>query len=630
MANELIRLLFAYFLIFVAPGIIVCSYLSKDRFNIADKVFLAPVLGASCSVLFGSLLSLTGIRITERLVIIAYVGLLIPIAVICFRNVRSAMAERGRIFGHVSTANLRDGIRENWHYLVLAFLVALGIIAKVAPGLQAIVPPLHDPSAHAIWAKSILDTGYITYFYSSGLHLLTVFSTMLSGVEIPKHLIYITNFFNAYVGVGFFLLILKVFKDRFWAVIAAAMFTFGYYPTLFYTTAGKNTLVVAIAVLPIAMLFTWYATLQKDKFLVFENGVIPSLLLACLFLVHYPSIYIYLAFVAAVVALNVIGSPKSIITRVFYSHILGGAVICAWAFHIYKYYISEARFVFDAVTGAGAPLALPLGEQVSAVVSGIWTAILVFDKSPYHILLTVFAVGFLWLVIARKKARFAALWFAIYIAGIFLIDFFKLGAAASIRETALLEFFVFTIIGASALFALTVAMIKGKPELPIKTAVVLAVMVLAVFMTGRIYREYTATQRVVMVVAEADLNAMKWIDRNIPKGDIILNRAVMSNGFLFGTDAGYWIPVFTRDAVEFSFLSQKDKDAFKVYEIYAKLTKDPGSETLIDDLRKRGIEYIYFGSKSPYGNALRWEKLPAEDYKQIYKSAGVRIYEFRP
>ena len=522
---------------------------------------------------------------------------------------------------------------------MLAFLVVLGIIAKVAPGIGALVPPLHDPAAHAIWSKSILDTGYITYFYSPGLHLLTVFSSILSGVGIPKHLIYITNFFNAYAGVGFFLFIVKVFRDRFWAVFAAAMFTFGYYPTLFYTNAGKNALVVAVAMLPIAMLFAWYAITPKYELSIYEQSIIPSIMFSSLFLVHYPSIYIYMTFVAGVAVYALISATDSnsrfhaqilIIKKILTSHALGAIVIIAWVLHVYRYYIAESRFSVDIEGSTSTLLSFPTTVWFGRVLSNIWSETLFFDKSPGHFLLIVFIVGFLWLNICKKKARFTMLWFEIYLAGILAIDVFSLGVAGLIRETAILSFFVFTVIGSSALFALLVPIFKGRAGTAVKILGVSAVMILAIFMTAGIYNEYTDTQRTMAVVTDADVTAMEWIQKNISHKDIILNRAVMNNGFLYGTDAGYWIPVYTDRKVEFSFLAQKDENAFRTYDTYIKLVENPGSEILARDLESRGIRYIYFGSKSPYGNALRWGVLPSESYRQVYNASGVRIYRFNP
>lgn len=634
-----VRLPFVYFLVLIAPGIIAGSYLPKNRFNVADKMFLSPVLGSAGSVLFGSILSLVGLRITASLVKITYVGLLIPVGVIFILAAEQVIAKREVISANLSIKNFQVFISKNWHYCVLAFLVVLGIIAKVAPGLSALVPPLHDPATHATWSKSILDTGYITYFYSPGLHLLTVFSSILSGVEIPKHLIYITNFFNAYVGVGFFLFIIKVLRDRFWAVAAAAMFTFGYYPALFYTTAGKNSLVVAVAMLPVAMLFAWYAIAQKDKISVYEQSIIPSIMFSSLFLVHYPSIYIYLTFVAGVAVYALVGANDSssrfnaqilVIKKVLSSHAIGAIVIIAWILHVYGYYIAESRFAVGIEGSASTFLTFPKTAVFSRIFANMWNEILVFDKSPGHVLLIIFIVGFLWLNISKKKARFTALWFAMFLAGILVIDIFQIGVASLIRETAILSFFVFTIIGSSALFALVVQIFKDRAGRVVKILAVLAVMILAIFMTAGIYIEYTDIQQTATVVTDADLAAMKWVQKNIPEKDIILNRAVMKNGFLFGTDAGYWIPVYTDRKVEFSFLAQKDKNAFGTYDTYTKLVENPGSKQLISDLESRGVRYIYFGSKRPDGNALKWEVLTSEGYEQVYNAAGVRIYRLNP
>lgn len=602
-------------------------------------MFLSPVLGSAFSVLFGTLLSLIGLRITDSLVKTAYVGLLIPVGVIFILAAEKTITKRGVFSGNLSIRSFQEFIYKNWHYCVLAFLVVLGIIAKVTPGLGVLAPPLHDPAAHAMWAKSILDTGYIAYFYSSGLHLLTVFSSILSGVGIPKHIIYITNFFNAYVGVGFFLFIVKVFRDKFWAVFAAAMFTFGYYPTLFYTTAGKNTLVVALAMLPVAMLFSWFAIMSKDKESLYDQAILPSVMFACLFLVHYPSAYIYLSFVAAVAICALFSGSNArprfhsqllIMRRILTSHLMGAVVIVAWTVHVYSYYIAESRFSFDTGGGTSTFLTLPTTVWFGRVLANIWSGILLFDKSPYHLLLLMFAVGLSWLSISRKKARFIVLWFVIYLAGILAIFTFRLGIVASIGETALLSFFVFIIFGASALCPLVITIFTARAQKVIKALVVSVVMILAIFMAIKIYSEYTDTQRAVTVVTNADIAAMQWIQKNIPRKDIIMNRAVMNNGFLYGTDAGYWIPVFTDRKVEFSFLAQKDKDAFRTYDTYIKLVKNPGSKLLICDLESRGIKYIYFGARSPYGNALGWGMLPAESYEQVYNAAGVRIYRFNP
>lgn len=612
-------LIWAYFVILILPGVVITANLPKSRFNVLDRILLTPLIGASVSVVTGSVLTLIGVKLTSFAIYATYVVFGV-IALVILVQVLKAWKRPETSVSWQNRAHLY--IKENWHYLIIGLVTVMAVAAKVAPGLLVYAPPLHDPAAHAEWASSILETGRVTYFYSSGLHLLTVFSTTLSGLPIPKHLIYITNFFNGYAGVGLFLFIWKVFKDRFWALTAGALMAFGAYPTLFYVTAGKDTLVVALTLLPVAMLFGYDVVKQQAKTRL-TRYLIPSLTLTAIFLIHYPTTFIFLMYMLGLTLSASLKKP-SVLLELARSYVVGLVILFAWSAAHYGYYVAEYAQRVDVGITSKFAFTMPTVTSFLATSSRLATWIASFDVTPYSIFTVAGILGACVIFSVFKEARFLLGWAILFFAGLWTIEVFQVSSLGAISETAVLSTMVFLVIGSSAIAALFFRLASRSRGL--QTIYIYSIVVIGLFISVHIYGVYIYQQTDYKVVNNSDIAAFDWIGRNINERDIILNNAVLPTKYLFGTDSGYWIPGFTGRHVAMSFINQCDKNAQDTFKLYERMKQNPNDAANLRRLTDKGIRYFFIGSRAVFGPAVDPETFAPPHYRRVYARGGVYIF----
>jgi hypothetical protein len=105
-------------------------------------------------------------------------------------------------------------------------------------------------------------------------------------------------------------------------------------------------------------------------------------------------------------------------------------------------------------------------------------------------------------------------------------------------------------------------------------------------------------------VTGADLEAMQWINENLPpEAEFAVNTHYWLATTPHGTDAGYWLPYFTNRrmtaAVMVSSLGSYayQGEVLETAALVKRLETDP---TVIDELRRRGIEYVYIGERGNF------------------------------
>lgn len=612
--------LLTYLIVLVLPGFLIVNLLPRSRYNVFVKLLLLPLFGTSVSVVIVSVVSMAGVPLNKPVVITLYLIVALVALSPAVKVVRSYPKLVDDLRAVLNRPRIISSAKENLPLILLCALVLLGLAAKLLPELSVLAPPLHDPAAHALYAKSIIQSGHIEYFYSAGLHILVAVSTIIGGLSIPKSLLYLTNFFNAYIGVGVFFFIYKIFRRPWWAIFAAAMAIFGYYPTLFYTGAGKNALVVALAILPVAMLMADEIYARSDWPLQ-EKGVVLTVLLAGVVLTHYPSVYMYASFLAAILIVGHSFQPdaekqslKSTLVLLAQTHLPAVLIGAAWFASHYSYYLSFAREM--SVQRAGSSLFLD-GTMAISNARGMIAAIANSDKSPFLMLTTAGIVG--WTIIAaRSDERPFAVWPVLFFLGLMILAFTGAPWLDSVKETALLSAFMLVIIGASALSAALVEILAKKWPRVVKPAMAVLLLTAALGQSVMIYHRYVVVDSEYSLVTKDDVRAMNWIEANLPEQGIILNNTKKVGDWIFGTDAGHWIPVYTDNRVAMPFTEKNTKNVLVYYGLLEDLERDPADPVAKRKLVDIGIKYIYIGAKNPYHAGLTVSALNKAGYERLY------------
>jgi hypothetical protein len=132
-------------------------------------------------------------------------------------------------------------------------------------------------------------------------------------------------------------------------------------------------------------------------------------------------------------------------------------------------------------------------------------------------------------------------------------------------------------------------------------------------------------------VTQADLTAMAWINENLPPdAQFAINTTFWVPGSPMGTDAGYWIPYFTRRSTTASanLLNLGAKEyATRIRQMSQAAVDLATDNAALDKLREMGVNYIYIGAKGNFdGPGLVPKKIrQTPGVEVVYQQSGVTI-----
>jgi hypothetical protein len=503
--------------------------------------------------------------------------------------------------------------------ILLLTLGTLSITSRVVSVRGYLVPILHDPIAHAVWAKQIYDTGLISYFYSPALHILSALGMMVDGINVSKYILLLTNIFNALTFVPVYLFVKSYFKDKKFALLSAAIFVIAIFPSKFFWAAGKNGLVMAI---PIMFLVLFVASLQLKEI---QKAIILNLLIFALILTHYPA-----AFIALIGVFFVLLYKDGI------KGLLNIAVGCGlglvWGLIKMQYQVTHMEESVSTFSG-GTPLTF---ENIVTFGSSTYLQVQNFLNFPLGNAL--FLIGVLGLIIMtiitlkKKRYLYFMLFFYVNIFFTGVISFSgKLSFLRIVASTQHLTLFVFVYIGVAFLFAKIILPYLLKIDKRLVYFFYLFLILLSFYSSYRIYLKYRRYQESLNMVYGEDLELFEWMDENIEDGNIILNNAMVADrkNVVFASDGGAWIPVFTDLQIATPFTEFSSKRTHENYEIYSKIFQGEYSCEDIDILLERDINYYYHGSKGVFGGEI----IPEEEdpnFELVYSVGDAGLYKILP
>ena len=442
---------------------------------------------------------------------------------------------------------------EKWDYLIL-FLLLCAIFAKVFSVISFEVPSLHDPITHAYFSKSIADTGRITYFYSPGLHILAAFSKVFNGYDVAKQILYITNFFNAYIGVLVYIFIKHSFKKNIWAILSGILFCLGYYPAMFFVNAGKNSLILAVVFLFLLLfLIAEYRKRKKLSILVLVNLAIMSI-----FLTHYPLGVFASTYLLAIFFVD-FKKEK------FRTMLLGIGILLgfAWMAKTYKYNLIAVAE--SAVVSNKALYSIPkdILNSITSFIKYIWNA-QIYKNTIISKLIALFSfLGFIFICIKalrNRKFLILFLWSSFSFILALVLSLFSITPILIVLETYIISLFIYSYLFAGVfpefVYKIVSKVINRKI---LNVCFVIFVIVIGFLLSKKMYKTFHERNSMHNVIEESDIKSFDWINQNIPDEEKFLINANGNDGLVFPTDGGGWLEVFTDNEISMPFYDYGSK-----------------------------------------------------------------------
>jgi hypothetical protein len=565
---------------------------------------------------------------------------------------------------------------------IIYSIFAVAVAARFLSLYGAQTPALHDPEAHSWFTKLLLDSNDIEYLYSPGLHIISGFLSETLGLYPPRAVHLTTQFFNAFSVLSWGLAVFLATRNRYMSLAATILAFVAPLPAIFYSIAGKNALVLANAFLP--FVFVLVARLI-NKFSGINLTLLSGLLMIVGF-IHLPTFpYVFAWSFLALMSCFTFQSIKSgknilkpIIAPLATAFVIVGMIVIGWTLHTQsldgapreeRVSRSQAQTVKglpmsdiqdlanknpDEVlqqlnkrqtdqrnNAAGCTKSLSLNSLYceSKQTFSSFKSLLTQHSSIYLALLTFSLVLIIFLPITKESIS-VLLWGLILFAIPTFIELLNIKTINIVTLTGFLLIYQFLIL----LTAVVVAKLLKLADLsrPQFFLLVTGAFCLVVYNGIGLYDKLrTNHQKSSTVARQTDLDAYKWIDRNIPDEEKFLIAALPDPNrasVIFPIDGGMWLPIYTENDTSFVFHTPgfaSVKNHLNLY-LYSAL-KDKNiseSKTAINEFYKHGYRYYYEDAESAPENA----RLPINELQKngvlnadlIYSNQGVNIYELSP
>ncbi len=607
----LVKINFAIYLVFTLLGFGWSIFFFGKRLNILEHFFLSFVVFSVLFICFAIFCALLGIKLVA---LIGIVFLVLSVSVFLLTKTFES-----------KNINLKI---EKYDYLIL-LLFLLAIVAKVISVCSFAVPSLHDPITHTYYSKQIVDTGLINYFYSPGLHILGAFGKMFNGYDVAKQILYITNFFNAYVGVLAYLFVKHIFKKDVWALVSGFLFSLGYYPALLFMKSGKNALVVGIVLFIFFMFFIdQYRKKKSLKLLILGNLIIMSV-----FMVHYPTAVFACTYL---LALFCVDFKKEKFRTAF----LGVGVLLAfvWVLKTHQFYLVETAAKIDrSSTSLAFPQFIDIIRETTSFMKLVWNTQIYKNTIQSQFVAFSSLFGFAFVVFEsfrEKKYLILTLWSFFSLLFTLILVLFPVPALEILVITYLIFSFVFTYFFAGrAIQNLYDFAQKTLNKKILEICLIVFFILTSVLISKVMYDKFFSTTDNYNVVQESDMISFDWINKNIPDTEkFIINGISGRSGYIFSSDAGGWLEVFTDNSVSTPFYEFSYKEADENTKLYNQLRDNLDKCEYINNFLDKGYKYYYQGSKSVFGPWLAGKEglLKSGKFELLFESGNSAVYKLIP
>lgn len=524
--------------------------------------------------------------------------------------------------------------------ILLVTLLSRMIVAYKFPHLAG-----DDSLHHSLITNLVATTGRLPYnilpfdstnlnHYHLGLYALTGPLQLLAGISAPQALLWFSQVLSGLSGLGIFLFLdHKVSREAgIFGMLSVGLFSI--FPSWFINW-GRFTQLAAQTVLLPAALLAWETISthhSQRKLLGNKNWVdliLAGLLIAGVCLLHF-RVAVFLLGLILILCLSEIIKPdkgvrhfKKMATRVFLLGLIALIIILPTLISGLESYLVQRGP--QSLTNE---LNQSLTEQSYYTQGDKDTWKLTWKSGVFLVIGGLGMVAGLFYQKTRRLSFIMLFWVALMIAFSQLYRFnFTVLAFVNITAVLLALYLPFGI-GVGILWRI----LFEKPDQLIfekLRPIAIGMIVLTSFFT--FYLRTNDFLEVRAFMTPEDEAAMEWVKLNTDSEAVFgVNTSFLNPVIPYGTDAGYWLPVYAeRRTTTMTLLASLSDDY--VFELErSKTMTDLYKMNSIDTLCAYGVDYLYSGAKNPLGSQdfvsiLGLEELM--DVHKVYDSDGVQIYK---
>ncbi len=534
------------------------------------------------------------------------------------------------VFGGIKRRYVKLDLR--WLLAVLGFVAV--IIWRLWQARSLLVPAWVDSLHHVLIVRKMLEAGGlmanlhpyldVPFYYHYAFHSIAAQFAALSGLPPANAVLIIGQVLNASIGLSVYALGKALFKDWRLALIAGLLVTFVSKMPAYYLSWGRYTLTVGMILLPLAMASALKLLNIKESDR--RQALLLALLTAGTILAHYFTALL-LAFYLVILAISWLIKtrlkPKhqwQPMLRVLFGSLVGLALALPWIWRVVRF----------------SNLNLGIDTNFPAIVEGsfsnpdqwqyLWY--LLGEKSGY-ILLGMGLIGWT-LLLVRPGQRAFALW-----TGLLAVLAMPLGLSLSTFRYDHFTIILFLPIALLAAYALINGVQLLDKVIRQKNFTWAAgILVIGLFLGWGAYETYDCINPRTVFTTQADLDAIAWIDENIPQeARFFINTTSWGYGISRGVDGGAWIlpitgrwtltpTLFYTFAIDQSVIEQNVDWGNRAQAI---LNCDTDFWTLMNDAQ---LSHVYLRQGS--GRLTTDLLAGCEGLKEVYDASGVTIFEIKP
>ena len=504
----------------------------------------------------------------------------------------------------------------------LAFSLLVNFYSRVCTIIHLNAPILHDPIAHALWAKSIVNTGEITYFYSPFLHSITASLYNLHLASIPKLILVVTNLSYFLLPVIISLAALYITGKRKIAIILFFFFSIASFPLNLYYTAGKNSLSLGLLVFVICLYFYYRNNRGSSTYSIFTFG----LGLFVLFLTHYPTFGLFMSFLAPIyIYQTCVKLKRRQVLRVTYSvipYLVVISICLIWFLSFKKYDNNPVEIIEGSRDMSFSPdFSQNILDGIKQTIEYSYSPLLPYLQG-WQALILIFLVIPFTDQIKRKEALWIS-WLLVHgpllVAFTILTQFQLLNMVQKTMQIVMPSYYLTSIV-------ILIGLIWQKSKNKRMDLLIFSLMTLLLIVVNvRLAQKIDDANTRFNPVQQDDLEAFEYIRNNIDSKSIILNNAIKSANrgtIVFPTDGGMWIPVFTDNPIVFDFAKFSLKQTHKDYDLYQAIKDNEQDDSAY--FNQLDVEYIYL-DQAIYARGLHEDDLDNVKYEVIFSQGGTKI-----
>jgi hypothetical protein len=606
---------------------------------------LAEALGVSISItaLLALLAYLLNWSITSPVLILVYM-LLVPPAIWSLRqwwrdsqpNKKSPnKSDKDQVLTETTHTNDDDWFTQRQdilRYLILALIFLAALLWRFYQIREVVLPLWVDSVHHVQIVNLMLEHGGIPesfepfmpvpFFYHYAFHSLAAAFSTSAGLSAQDAVLYLGQVINAGIVLAVYRLGVALWGGWRRAALGAILVAFVTQMPAYYVTWGRYTLLTGMLLLPLAMATALdICNKGADR----ARLMTLAVLTAGILLSHYFAAGLLALFLIVLGASALISGIKNneqfgwkTWLPLLLASLTGFLLASPWHYRMWGFANTWVQLV-------------PIPPSMEAVdrlyfpeyLDYLWRLV---GPDRNHILLFVALPGLI-LVLYRSRTRVFGIW-------ALLLGLLSLPVGILIApfrpDHAVIILFLPTALLVADLFISLIDWSPVEKLEPVKTALVL--IIFAALVGWGIWETRTVINSSTILATEADLEAIEWIDANLPpEARFLINVTHWQYGSYRGVDGGWWITPLTRrmTSLPSGLSGMGDQEYVEgVNAIAAQVNTMVGCSAEFWELaRANSYSHVYLRQGQGAIQPDQLESCPGVEL--IYESRGVFLYSIK-